>query len=171
MSYIKLSTFEYPLFEGDIRLEHPDIPESLTGDDFPCPPTYIRVYPSDPIEYDHMTQALYELDPQPIDGKWYIQWGIRELTLQEKINVAKKELTEENVTLKREMKIAELSLQNPTISDAKKVYWQQYLDEATAYINSYPREGLMPKIPYQAYVPEASPGDSLPERPSSGSSE
>jgi hypothetical protein len=39
-TYIKLATKEYPRYEGDIRLDHPDIPEGLTGATFPVPDTY-----------------------------------------------------------------------------------------------------------------------------------
>lgn len=81
--YIKLSTLEYPLHEGDIRLEHPEILESQTGPTFPCPDTYA------PVEWVERPANIGENQtadiqpPQLIDGKWVAQWRVRDLTAEE----------------------------------------------------------------------------------------
>lgn len=82
--YIKISTGEYPRHEGDIRLEHPEILESQTGDAFPCPQTYAQVQWVDRPEININTQMCYELPPTQINGIWTMVWGIRDLTDSEK---------------------------------------------------------------------------------------
>lgn len=81
--FIKLATLEYPRHEGDIRLEHPEILESQTGDTFPCPDTYAPVefvQPPPTIE----TQTIEMLPPvQDESGKWKMVWAIRDLTPEE----------------------------------------------------------------------------------------
>ena len=81
--YIKLATFEYPRYQGDIRLEHPEILESQTGDSFPCPDTYA------PVQYVDMPDALetqtIEAGPPVQDelGNWIASWVVRDLTPEE----------------------------------------------------------------------------------------
>lgn len=82
-TYIKLSTLEYPRHEGDIRLEHPEIQESQTGDTFPCPSTYALVVPTDRPAFDEATQTAQEQAPMQVDGVWTQQWLVRDLTAQE----------------------------------------------------------------------------------------
>lgn len=74
-SYIKLATLEYPMYEGDIRLEHPEILESETFPNFPCPPTFapVTVLPQPP--YDFETHHVDLLPPQLIDGVWTVTWS------------------------------------------------------------------------------------------------
>lgn len=71
MPFLKLSTMQYPLFEGDVRLEHPEITECQTGDTFPCPEDFVKVKE---IEYPQIdtTQNQYVIEelPQQIDGVW-----------------------------------------------------------------------------------------------------
>ena len=73
--YIKLSTLEYYRHEGDIRLEHPEIPEDATYPNFPCPPTYAPVTILECPEYNPETQRVELLPPQCIDGVWTAGWG------------------------------------------------------------------------------------------------
>tara|TARA_R110000868_G_scaffold308447_3_gene569953 strand:+ start:1674 stop:1979 length:306 start_codon:yes stop_codon:yes gene_type:complete len=81
-AYIKLSTLEYPRHEGDIRLEHPEILESQTGDTFPCPDTYQLVQWVDaPTITEH--QQAYEIAPIQQDGVWIMRWEVRDLTAAE----------------------------------------------------------------------------------------
>jgi hypothetical protein len=80
--YIKLSTFEYPQHEGDIRREHPDISEELTGDTFPCPDTFALVVQT-PMPDTTSTQLAYEAPPVQVNGVWQNVWAIRELTQEE----------------------------------------------------------------------------------------
>lgn len=81
--YIKLSTLEYPRYQGDIRIEHPDI-----GENFVCPDTYAEVLelPLPDINFDN--QTCYELPPQKIDGQWTMVWAVRDLTEEEKMQIA-----------------------------------------------------------------------------------
>jgi hypothetical protein len=80
-SYIKLSTGEYPRYEGDIRLEHPEITEEQTYPNFPCPSTYASVEMDPTPVYDpttHFTEPLY---PEQINGVWRVRWSpLRPLT-------------------------------------------------------------------------------------------
>ena len=83
ITYIKLSTLEYPRHEGDIRLEHPEILESQTGDTFPCPGTYAPVSNTEPPEISD-SQTLEQ--PQAIQdefGNWILSWSVRDLTPEE----------------------------------------------------------------------------------------
>lgn len=77
-AYIKLSTLEYPRYEGDIRLEHPDISESQTGDSFPCPNTYAPVVWIDPPQYSfEQRQYVVEIAPECVSGIWEMRWEVR----------------------------------------------------------------------------------------------
>ena len=77
--YIKLSTLEYPRYQGDIRIEYPNI-----GDEFICPETYSEVDYISPPEIDIELQYCYEEMPRVLDGKWTMVWGIKDLTEEEK---------------------------------------------------------------------------------------
>lgn len=68
-AYIKLSTGEYPLFQGDVRLEHPEI-----GDAFVCPETYAEVYDTEIIPVRGENETLIEDAPIKIDGIWTRQF-------------------------------------------------------------------------------------------------
>jgi len=82
-AYIKLSTLEYPRYEGDIRLEHPEILDSQTGDTFLCPETYALVQFVAEPEFNVDTQIAYELAPINNDGVWSMAWAVRDLTQEE----------------------------------------------------------------------------------------
>lgn len=84
-AYIKLSTLEYPVNEGDIRREHPEITDDQTGPSFPCPDTYALVAYTPIPEYNKNTHAAILLAPIQVDGVWTQVWGTRELS-QEEIN-------------------------------------------------------------------------------------
>jgi len=92
-AYIKLSTLEYPRHEGDIRLEHPEIQESQTGDTFPCPSTYALVVPTTPTAFNKDTHTAEEQQPLQVNGVWTQQWLIRNLTVEE-ANVRTAEMLE-----------------------------------------------------------------------------
>jgi hypothetical protein len=83
MNYIKLETLEYPRYEGDIRLEYPEITEEQTGETFPCPPTYAAVHDGEIPNYDEKTQMRTQGTPQLIDGQWMATWIVRDLTQEE----------------------------------------------------------------------------------------
>lgn len=82
-AYIKLSTLEYPRHEGDIRLDHPEIIESQTGETFPCPETYAPVRYSDVPVFDLKTQKCVESTPEQVDGVWQMTWTVVNLTQEE----------------------------------------------------------------------------------------
>jgi hypothetical protein len=82
-AYIKLSTLEYPRYEGDIRLDHPEITEDQTGAIFPCPDTYALVTPVQMPECNYEIQCVEELPPVQIDGVWTQQFLVRDLTVEE----------------------------------------------------------------------------------------
>jgi hypothetical protein len=82
-TYIKISTLEYPRYEGDIRVEHPEIQENQTHPNFPCPDTYALVEWVDMPTYDPATQIAYETTPVQVNGKWKMTWVIRDATASE----------------------------------------------------------------------------------------
>jgi hypothetical protein len=71
-AYIKLSTEEYPRFQGDIRLEHPEI-----GDVFICPDTYAEVYDPATAVVPGENEIAVEGAPLKTGGRW-----VRQFTLQ-----------------------------------------------------------------------------------------
>jgi len=79
-AYIKLSTLEYPLFQGDIRLEHPELDPNLKGENFVCPDTYAHVMYVDPPEYNETNQNIKEGKPVKIGNIWQITWEVITLT-------------------------------------------------------------------------------------------
>jgi hypothetical protein len=81
-AYIKLSTLEYPRYEGDIRSEHPDITEDQTWPNFPCPDTYAVVTQTS-MPVVGAGQVCFETEPVQIDGVWTQTWGVRDLTQEE----------------------------------------------------------------------------------------
>lgn len=68
--YIDNITLEYPLYEGDIRLRHPEI-----GEEFILPEKYSPVYFS---EFPQVSEkyTYKQSHPQSIDGVWYTTWEI-----------------------------------------------------------------------------------------------
>ena len=83
--YIKLSNMQYPLYEGDIRLEHPEIREDQTHPNFPCPEGY-ALLEFDPLpDFNSSTHTTTRLPPAIVGGVWRVQWSpVRELTEAEK---------------------------------------------------------------------------------------
>jgi hypothetical protein len=77
-AYIKLLTLEYPRYQGDIRLDHPEI-----GEEFVCPSTYASVQSISSPEFNIETQTSYQLPPVNIDGGWSMVWAVRDLTAEE----------------------------------------------------------------------------------------
>lgn len=82
-AYIKLATMEYPRYEGDIRLEHPEITEAQTGAGFPCPPEYALVQWVDAPGITPPLQYLVEGKPQLVGGQWFMTWNVKERTQAE----------------------------------------------------------------------------------------
>jgi len=82
-AYIKLTTLEYPRHEGDIRLDHPEILESQTGDTFPCPPTYALVTPTQRPVFNPSVSKCIEGAPVQAEGAWQMTWVVTPLTQEE----------------------------------------------------------------------------------------
>jgi hypothetical protein len=77
-AYIKLATLDYPRYEGDVRLDYPDI-----GEDFYCPDTYAPVAWVDCPQFDLITQRAFESAPVCVDDVWTMVWAIRDATVEE----------------------------------------------------------------------------------------
>jgi hypothetical protein len=90
MNYIKLSTLQYPLFEGDIRLEYPEITEDQTGDIFPLPSDFVKVQDTVVPTCNENTQFVSEISPTIINGIWSKQYMIIDLT-QDELNIRENE--------------------------------------------------------------------------------
>lgn len=162
MSFIRLNDLFYPLYEGDIRIEHPEITDAQTGSTFPCPAGYAKVHDTEPYAINHATHICYQTAPECRDGIWYVTWGVRERTREEKIRFCKEEVTFENHELKKEMYIASQTVVVQGIPEAQRQAWQQFLDDAEAYMNSYPRSGNRPRLPLAAADPNRNSDTSAP---------
>ena len=77
-AYIRISNKEYPIHEGDIRLEHPEI-----GELFICPVDFAPVYQQFIPIYDQMKQTCFETKPVLTETGWVTTFEIRDLTEQE----------------------------------------------------------------------------------------
>jgi hypothetical protein len=83
--YIDLDTGAFPLYQGDIRWQNPEIPELLTGDAFPCPPRYARVVFDPQPPYDADTEQTTWALPPVFDGaQWHVSYMVVPLTEEEK---------------------------------------------------------------------------------------
>ena len=75
-AYLKLSTMEFPRYEGDIRAEYPDILDSQTGETFPCPDTWAPVYETPKPETDLSLNNILHATPVQVDGVWRTAWAV-----------------------------------------------------------------------------------------------
>ena len=75
-AYIRLSDLMFPINEGDIRLEYPDIPENLFGDIFPCPDGYAPVILTEPADYNQETQTIACNGAHFVNDRWETLWQI-----------------------------------------------------------------------------------------------
>lgn len=71
-AYVKLSTMEFPRYEGDIRLEHPEIPANA----FVCPSTYAPVVIEETPAYDWSRYRVAGNILNNRDGVWYAGWNV-----------------------------------------------------------------------------------------------
>lgn len=78
--YIKLATMEYPRHEGDIRGDHPEISEDLTGDTFPCPATYAKVTVAPIPAHDLDNEYCKPKAPELVNGAWVQGWEVLPIT-------------------------------------------------------------------------------------------
>lgn len=74
--YINIETKEFPLYEGDIRLAHPGMPN------FVLPEQYAEVIVEQPPACDvyHFAERL---PPELIDGNWVCKWAVREVPAED----------------------------------------------------------------------------------------
>jgi hypothetical protein len=145
-TYIQISTKQYPCYEGDIRVDHPEIPEGATWPDFPCPSDYAPVHHVDPPIHDRLLHGAYETAPILVNGKWYMTWAVTELTTQQKLEALQSQITQENTRIKMDMDIAK-SVVESTPDSAEKDAWVQFHDAITTYWNTYPRPETKPMMP------------------------
>lgn len=73
-AYINTMTGQYPLYQGDIRLEHPEI-----GDTFELPGGYAHVTVTQPPVHGPDSYAV-EGAPVEIEGQWFTTWVVHDLT-------------------------------------------------------------------------------------------
>jgi hypothetical protein len=98
-TYINTITGQYPLHEGDIRLEHPEITEDMTGATFPCPPMYAKVVETDPPATDGtLYQFVEQLPPVQINGIWTQQWELKTRT-QKQVQAITEKMAELGIPL------------------------------------------------------------------------
>jgi hypothetical protein len=68
--YINIETLEYPRYEGDIRLIHPEI-----GEQFICPPCFVEIQETpQPVcgEYEHIKEGELLLDNDVYKQTWIL---------------------------------------------------------------------------------------------------
>ena len=80
-SYVFKSTGEYPIHIGDIVVRYPDATEDNIPDDLA-----LVVETTKPDKGEG--QGVYESAPIEINGVWTQQWIVRDLTDEEKNNLA-----------------------------------------------------------------------------------
>lgn len=83
MNFLKLSTMQYPIQEGDIRLEYPDIRDDQTGATFPLPVGYVEVEQTAMPSYNALTQYLSQSTPVEVSGVWQSVWVVNDMTTEQ----------------------------------------------------------------------------------------
>lgn len=73
----------YPLFSGDVQLANPDW---NIGD--PMPKGWLQIEEIAPPDFDSYTEKLVWLEPIEINGVLTQQWGVEELSEEEKERLA-----------------------------------------------------------------------------------
>lgn len=140
MQYIKLATKEFPLHEGDIRLEHPEI-----GETFVCPDTYAVVLPAMPPAIDTTKYRYADVVAVFEYGVWRAKFNVVEKTQQELRLAFIDADTEEN------RKIADLeNMVKAKIADKEFLdyaAWAAFGEELKAFKYAYPRPETMPSPP------------------------
>lgn len=74
--YINLETLEYPIYEGDIKLRHPNI---SFPQNFVPPDGYAKVNPTSRPTCAQL-QKIVELPPELVDGVWRQRWAVYDLS-------------------------------------------------------------------------------------------
>lgn len=102
MSYLKLDTMQYPLYEGDIRIAYPHIKETQTGDSFPIPEGYVFVEEISQPTNIAADQYITVGTPVQVDGKWIQSWVVNTWTPEELESINK--FKEEQAKLRKRPK-------------------------------------------------------------------
>lgn len=74
---INTQTMQWPIYQGDFELMYPGI-----DSDTPAPP-YAWVYSSPLQEHNTFSQTATETTPALVDGIWYQQWEVSNLSVDE----------------------------------------------------------------------------------------
>jgi hypothetical protein len=92
-AYINTLTLEYPLHEGDIRNEYPQI-----GEVFFLPDDVFVEVEDTPFPILGENEVLSEHAPELVDGKWIRQFSVRTLTAEEieDIRIYNERMNQEN---------------------------------------------------------------------------
>jgi hypothetical protein len=75
-NYINTDTMAYPVMESQIRAEYPN---TSFPKPFVAPAPYAPVLNSPQPEYNQITQAVVETQPQLIQNNWMQQWEVIDL--------------------------------------------------------------------------------------------
>lgn len=76
MAYINTQTLQYPMSEQEIRNAYPN---TSFANPFVPPDDYQWVFPKPAPTYDALTQAVREIQPELINGKYQQVWEIVDL--------------------------------------------------------------------------------------------
>jgi hypothetical protein len=83
--WIKINPIKYPYLLNDLKKDNPSKSFSSNPSDIELAYFDVyKVYASNKPNYDYETQKIIEIEPIQINGVWTQQWGIIELTEQEK---------------------------------------------------------------------------------------
>jgi len=83
--WIKINPIKYPYLLNDLKKDNPSKSFSSNPSDIELAYFDVyKVYASNKPNYDYKTQKVIEIEPIQINGVWTQQWGIIELTEQEK---------------------------------------------------------------------------------------
>jgi hypothetical protein len=133
---------EYPVFEGILRLDFPNIPEDKTGDSFPCPEGYAPVQYSPPtIEHDDPVYGYSEITPKNINGTWTRQWYYYELNAEDRFARAKHRQKLADNVLYTELERAKMSAQ---LQNEVAPHWAAYAKKLEAWLDEFPRVNPKP---------------------------
>lgn len=83
MNFLKLSTMQYPIQEGDIRLEYPEITDDQTGAAFPLPSGYVEVEQTPMPVFNELTQYLTQSAPVQVGQTWQSVWVVNDMTAEQ----------------------------------------------------------------------------------------
>jgi hypothetical protein len=80
--WINTETNAYPLFENDIRAA---LPNTSFAQPFSPPEPYAWVAPCPKPEFDPLTEKVVEATPESVDGVWYQEWDVVDLSPPEAV--------------------------------------------------------------------------------------